>query len=57
MMWSFWKSKTVWTAMITAATGLGFYFTGQMDLVDLVKLESLCALITFLRHGVAKAEL
>jgi hypothetical protein len=56
-MWQFWKSKTVWTAMITAIAGLGFYFTGEMNLVDLVKIESLCALITFLRHGVAKAEL
>jgi hypothetical protein len=56
-MWSFWKSKTVWTAIITAVAGLGFYVTGRMDLVDLVQLESLCALITFLRQGVAKAEL
>jgi hypothetical protein len=56
-MWNFLKSKTVWTAIITAIAGLGFYFTGRMDLVDLVQIESLCALVTFLRHGVAKAEL
>jgi hypothetical protein len=56
-MWEFWKSKTVWTAIITGIAGLGFYFTGEMNLVDLVKIESLCALIAFLRHGVAKAEL
>ena len=56
-MWQFWKSKTVWTALITAVAGLGFFFTGELKLVDLVQIESLCALIAFLRHGVAKAEL
>jgi len=55
-MWPFWQSKTVWTAIITAAAGLGFFFTGRMDLVDLVQIQALCALITFLRHGVARAK-
>jgi hypothetical protein len=54
-MWPFWRSKTVWTAILTAIAGLGFYFTGEMDLVDLTQIESLCALIAFLRHGLAKA--
>jgi hypothetical protein len=56
-MWPFWKSKTFWTALITAIAGLGFYVTGRTDLVSLVQIESVCALVTFLRHGVAKAEL
>jgi hypothetical protein len=56
-MWEFWKSKTVWTAAITAVAALGFYFTGELDLVDLGQIESVCAMIAFLRHGVAKAEL
>jgi hypothetical protein len=56
-MWPFWKSKTVWTAMITGVAGLGFFFSGEMNFVELVKIESLCVLTAFLRHGVAKAEL
>jgi hypothetical protein len=55
-MWPFWQSKTVWTAIITVIAGLGFYFTGEINLVDLTQITSFCALITFLRHGVAKAE-
>jgi hypothetical protein len=52
-----WQSKTVWTAIITGLCGLAFYFTGQQGLVDTVKLEALCAMIAFLRHGIAKVEL
>lgn len=56
-MWEFWKSKTVWTALITAVAGLGFYVTGEIDLADLSQIETLCAMIAFLRHGIAKAEI
>ena len=56
-MWQFYKSKTVWTAMIMSLAGFSLYFTGEMSFVDLIKIESLCLLTTFLRHGVAKAEL
>ena len=56
-MWQFHKSKTVWTAIITGAAGLGLYVTGEMSFVDLIKIESLCLMTTFLRHGIAKAEL
>lgn len=56
MPWEFWKSKTFWTSAITAVAALGFYFTGRMDLVDLAQIESVCAMVAFLRNGVAKLQ-
>lgn len=55
-MTNLWKSKTIWTAIITGLCGLGFYLTGQQNFVDTVKLEAICAMIGFLRHGIAKIE-
>lgn len=56
-MSKFLKSKTIWTCIITALSGLGFYATGESDFVDTVKLEALCAMIGFLRHAITKVEL
>jgi hypothetical protein len=56
-MWPFWKSKTVWAAIITALIGLAFCVAGAMDLPGLLQIESLCVMMIFLRRGVAKSEL
>jgi hypothetical protein len=56
-MFNFFRSKTIWTAIITAVIGAGCFITGRADLVDFVQIESLAALAAFLRQGVAKAEL
>jgi hypothetical protein len=57
MQWEFWKSKTFWTAAICAVAGLGFFLTGKLDFVDMAKIEAVCTMITFLRHGIAKAQM
>jgi hypothetical protein len=56
-VWSFWRSKTVWTAIIAAVAGIGFYATGEIAFADLFRTLSICALAAFLRHGISKAEL
>ncbi len=57
MNWNPFKSKTIWTAILTAIAGAGCFITGDANLVDTIQIESICALIAFLRHGVAKTQL
>lgn len=56
-MFNWLSSKTIWTAIVTGATGVGCFLTGAADIVDLVQIESVCALAVFLRHGIFKAEI
>ncbi|MBU0690427.1 hypothetical protein KKH18_01320 [bacterium] len=56
-MFKIFSSKTIWAAIITGAVGIGCFLTGQADVVDLVKIESIAALAAFLRTGIAKAEI
>jgi hypothetical protein len=50
------KSKTVWTAFAAIVGAVGAYFTGEIELGEMMQLIVTSALAIFLRHGVKKAE-
>ena len=50
------KSKTVWAAVAAIVGAIGGYFTGELELGEMLQLVVTSALAVFLRHGVAKVE-
>jgi hypothetical protein len=50
------KSKTVWTAIVAIVGSVGAYFTGDIELGEMLQLLVTSALAIFLRIGVKKAE-
>ena len=50
------KSKTVWTALVAIVGAVGAYFTGDIEMGEMLQLVVTSALAIFLRHGVKKAE-
>tara|TARA_B110000014_G_C19805569_1_gene418291 strand:+ start:44 stop:223 length:180 start_codon:yes stop_codon:yes gene_type:complete len=50
------KSKTVWAAVAAIVGAIGGYFTGEIELGEMLQLVVTSALAVFLRHGVAKVE-
>tara|TARA_Y100001938_G_scaffold65958_1_gene91591 strand:+ start:244 stop:465 length:222 start_codon:yes stop_codon:yes gene_type:complete len=50
------KSKTVWTAIAAIVGAVGGYFTGDLELGEMLQLVVTSGLAVFLRHGVKKTE-
>tara|TARA_R100001480_G_scaffold113807_1_gene114374 strand:- start:476 stop:733 length:258 start_codon:yes stop_codon:yes gene_type:complete len=50
------KSKTVWAAVTAIIGALGGYFTGEIEMGEMLQLVVTSALAVFLRHGVQKSE-
>jgi hypothetical protein len=50
------KSKTVWAAVTAIVGALGGYFTGEIEMGEMLQLVVTSALAVFLRHGVQKSE-
>ena len=50
------KSKTLWAAAAAIIGAMGGYFTGELELGEMMQLVVTSALAVFLRHGVAKVE-
>ena len=50
------KSKTVWTAVGAIIAALGGYFTGELELAEMMQLVVTSGLAVFLRIGVMKSE-
>ena len=50
------KSKTVWTAIAAIIGAVGGYFTGDLELGEMMQLVVTSGLAVFLRHGVKKTE-
>tara|TARA_B100000700_G_scaffold316287_2_gene405581 strand:+ start:276 stop:533 length:258 start_codon:yes stop_codon:yes gene_type:complete len=50
------KSKTVWTALAAILGAVGGYFTGELELGEMLQLVVTSGLAVFLRHGVKKSE-
>lgn len=50
------KSKTVWAAVAAITGALGGYFTGELELGEMLQLVVTSGLAVFLRHGVKKSE-
>ena len=50
------KSKTLWAAVAAIIGAVGGYFTGELELGEMMQLVVTSALAVFLRHGVAKVE-
>ena len=51
------KSKTVWTAVAAVIAAIGGYFTGELELPEMLQLVVTSGLAVFLRAGVKKSEL
>ena len=51
------KSRTVWTAIAAIVTAVGGYFTGELELAEMLQLVVTSGLAVFLRAGVKKSEL
>jgi len=50
------KSKTVWTAVAAIIAAIGGYFTGELELAEMLQLVVTSGLAVFLRIGVKKSE-
>ena len=50
------KSKTVWTGITAILAGVGGYFTGDLELGEMLQLVVTSGLAIFLRHGIKKSE-
>jgi len=50
------KSKTLWAAVTAIVGALGGYFTGEIEMGEMLQLVVTSSLAVFLRHGVKKAE-
>jgi len=50
------KSKTVWTAVAAIIAAIGGYFTGELELPEMLQLVVTSGLAVFLRIGVKKSE-
>ena len=50
------KSKTVWASVSAIVAALGAWFTGQIELAEMLQLVVTAGSAVFLRHGVKKAE-
>jgi len=50
------KSKTLWAAVTAIVGALGGYFTGEIEMGEMMQLVVTSSLAVFLRHGVKKAE-
>jgi len=50
------KSKTVWTAVAAIIAALGGYFTGELEMAEMLQLIVTSGLAVFLRIGVKKSE-
>ena len=51
------KSKTVWTAVAAIVAAIGGYFTGELEMAEMLQLVVTSGLAVFLRMGVQKSEL
>ena len=50
------KSKTVWTAGAAIIAAIGGYFTGELEMAEMLQLIVTSGLAVFLRIGVKKSE-
>ena len=50
------KSKTVWTAVAAIIAAIGGYFTGELEMAEMLQLIVTSGLAVFLRIGVKKSE-
>tara|TARA_R100001443_G_scaffold91173_2_gene97800 strand:- start:1172 stop:1408 length:237 start_codon:yes stop_codon:yes gene_type:complete len=50
------KSKTVWTAIAAIIAAIGGYFTGELEMAEMLQLVVTSGLAVFLRMGVKKSE-
>ena len=50
------KSKTVWTAITAILGAIGGYFTGDLELGEMLQLVVTSGLAVFLKHAVKKSE-
>ena len=50
------KSKTVWTAVAAIIAAIGGYFTGELEMAEMLQLVVTSGLAVFLRMGVKKSE-
>ena len=50
------KSKTLWASVTAIVGALGAWFTGDIELGEMLQLVVTSALAVFLRHGVKKSE-
>ena len=51
------KSKTVWTAVAAIIAAIGGYFTGELEMAEMLQLVVTSGLAVFLRMGGQKSEL
>jgi hypothetical protein len=50
------KSKTVWTAVAAIIAAVGGYFTGELEMAEMLQLIVTSGLAVFLRIGVKKSQ-
>ena len=50
------KSKTVWAAVAAIVGAIGGYFSGELEVGEMMQLVVTSSLAVFLRHGVKKSE-
>ena len=50
------KSKTVWTAAAAIIAAIGGYFTGELEVAEMLQLVVTSGLAVFLRIGGKKSE-
>lgn len=50
------KSKTFWTGIVAAATAVGSYFTGEVELLPAILAVLVALQMIFVRHTVVKAK-
>jgi len=50
------KSKTLWGSVTAAVGALGAWFTGDIELGEMLQLVVTASLAVFLRHGIKKSE-
>jgi len=50
------KSKTLWASVTAIVGALGAWFTGNIELGEMLQLVVTAGLAVFLRHGIKKSE-
>jgi hypothetical protein len=50
------RSKTVWASVAAIIGALGAWFTGDIELGEMLQLVVTAGLAVFLRHGIRKSE-
>tara|TARA_Y100001951_G_scaffold23850_1_gene18464 strand:+ start:305 stop:562 length:258 start_codon:yes stop_codon:yes gene_type:complete len=50
------KSKTLWAACTAILGAIGGYFTGDLELGEMLQLIVTSGLAVFLRHGISKSQ-